>query len=192
MLFLIIPTRRPPPSTRSLLPGASARCWRAPAPPTRGGHRRGFDVSSKLSCLGYKEVGENSNALAIDVVRDAPEAILDSGFIAFQVESIETKISAPQERLECNWTAFFKGDQQQFYIAAPSAISASSKQSLVSLLEVAESLSCTTAWMYIDRARPDFMSIVQTFKYLGFKLSRETVKDTRGNKMFALLRYDLE
>jgi hypothetical protein len=125
------------------------------------------------------------------VVRDAPGAILDSGYIAFQVESIETK-SAPHERLECNWTAFFKSEQAQFYIAAPSAISASSKQSLVSLLEVAESLSCTTAWMYIDRQRPDFMSIVMTFKYLGFQLSRETVKDARGNKMFALLRYDLE
>jgi hypothetical protein len=125
------------------------------------------------------------------VVCDAPGAIVDSGYIAFQVESIETK-SAPQERLECNWTAFFKSDQAQFYIAAPSAISASSKQSLVSLLEVAESLSCTTAWMYVDRQRPDFMAIVMTFKYLGFQLSRETVKDARGNKMFALLRYDLE
>lgn len=125
------------------------------------------------------------------MVCDAPGAIVDSGYIAFQVESIETK-SAPQERLECNWTAFFKSDQAQFYIAAPSAISASSKQSLVSLLEVAESLSCTTAWMYVDRQRPDFMAIVMTFKYLGFQLSRETVKDARGNKMFALLRYDLE
>merc|ERR1712100_491681 len=111
--------------------GASARCWRAAPPPTRGGHRRGFDVSSKLSHLGYKEVGENGSALAHDVVCDAPGAIVDSGYIAFQVESIETK-SAPQERLECNWTAFFRSDQAQFYIAAPFAISASSKQSLVS------------------------------------------------------------
>jgi len=121
-------------------------------------------------------------------VSDAPEAILDSGFVAFQVESIDTR--APHAR--CNWTAFFKGDQAQFYIAAPSAMSASSKQSFVSLLEVAESLNATTAWMYIDRQHPDFMSIVLTFKYLGFQLSRETLKDTRGNKMFALLRYDIE
>ena len=131
-------------------------------------------------------MGENSSPLAVEDVRDAPEAILDSGFIAFQVESIETK--APHGR----WTAFFKSDQAQFYIAAPSAMSASSKQSLVSLLEVAESLNCTTAWMYIDRQRPDFMSIVLDFKYLGFQLSCETVKDARGKKMFAMLRYNLE
>jgi len=87
---------------------------------------------------------------------------------------------------------FFKSDQAQFYVAAPSAMSASSKQSFVSLLEVAESLNATTAWMYIDRQHPDFMSIVLAFKYLGFQLSREALKDTRGNKMFALLRYDLE
>ena len=122
---------------------------------------------------------------------DAPEAILDSGFVAFRVESTETK-TASQDRVECSWTAFFKADQAQFYISAPGEISVPSKQSLVSLLEVAESLSCTTAWMYVDRQRPDFMSIIMTFKYLGFQLSRETVKDTRGNKMFALLRYDLQ
>jgi len=121
-------------------------------------------------------------------VSDAPEAILDSGFVAFQVESIDAK--APHAR--CNWTVFFKSDQAQFYVAAPSAMSASSKQSFVSLLEVAESLNATTAWMYIDRQHPDFMSIVLAFKYLGFQLSREALKDTRGNKMFALLRYDLE
>lgn len=135
-------------------------------------------------------MGEDSSALAYDAVRDAPEAILDSGFIAFHVESIEIK-SAPHT-VESNWTAFFKSDQSQFYIAGPSAISSSSRQSLVSLLELAESLNCTTAWMYVDRTRPDFMSVVTTFKYLGFQLSQETVKNSRCNKMFALLRYDLE
>ena len=86
-------------------------------------------------------MGEDSSALAYDAVRDAPEAILDSGFIAFHVESIEIK-SAPHT-VESNWTAFFKSDQSQFYIAGPSAISSSSRQSLVSLLELAESLNCT-------------------------------------------------
>ncbi len=146
------------------------------------------DAKSKICQLGYKEVGESSSALAAADVSDTPESILDSGFIAFQVEFAETK--APQVR--CTWTAFFKSDQASLYIAAPSTMSASSKQSLVSLLELAASLNCATAWVYIERQRPDFMSIVLAFKHLGFQLFCETVKNTRGNKMFALLRCDIE
>jgi hypothetical protein len=146
------------------------------------------DIKSKLSHLGYKEVGESSSALSVEDVSDTPEAILNSGFIAFQVEFAETK--APQVR--CTWTAFFKSDQASLYIAAPSTMSASSRQSLVSLLELAASLNCATAWVYIDRQRPDFMSIVLAFNHLGFQLFCETVKNARGNKMFALLRCDIE
>jgi len=63
---------------------------------------------------------------------------------------------------------------------------------LVSLLEIAESLGCSTAWMYVDRQRPDFISIVSAFKYLGFQLSQSVFKDKAANKVYALLRYELE
>jgi len=119
-----------------------------------------------------------------------PEALLDSSFISFQVESVEKKSS--QDTVLANWSAHYSCEKSQFYIAAPSTISSSSKQSLVSLLEVAESLECTTVWMYVDRQRPDFMPVVSTFKYLGFQLSQSTVKDNRSNKAYALLRYELD
>jgi len=83
-------------------------------------------------------------------------------------------------------------DGCHFYISAPSAVSSSSKQSLVSLLEIAESFGCSTAWMFVDRSRPDFVTVCAAFKYLVFQLSQNVFKDTSANKIYALLRYELE
>lgn len=89
------------------------------------------------------------------------------------------------------WSAYLT-NANQFYISAPSSVSSSSKQSLVSLLEIAESLGCSTAWMYVDRQRPDFITVVSAFKYLGFQLSQSCFKDKEANKVYALLRYELD
>ena len=165
----------------------SASCWHATAAPRRGGPRRGFDVSCKLAQLGYKEqveIGSEPVTLSGDC---APEAIAGNGCTAFHVDA--TEISSGSH---AKWSAFLTNDGSQFYISAPGSISSSSKQSLVSLLEIAESLGCSTAWMYVDRQRPDFISIVSAFKYLGFQLSQSVFKDKSANKVYALLRYELE
>jgi len=164
----------------------SARRWPALAPRRPGGHRRGFDIDQRLKDIGYR-VDENNEAILPDAA--VPEAIMDSECTLFHVESVEMK---SHQRVLAQWNAFYKPEEGQFYIAAPAAISASGKQSLVSLLELAESLECTTAWMYVDRQRPDFVAVVSTFKYLGFQLSQTTVKDPKANKMYALLRYELD
>jgi hypothetical protein len=168
--------------------GASANCWRAIALRWPGGHRRGFDVSSKLSDLGYKEVGCDSNNPMVPLSY-APSAIAGSGCTAIHVErkeAIGTNVVPSQ------WNAFINQDGSQFYISAPPTICSSSKQSLVSMLEIAESLGCSTAWMYVDRQRSDFVTVVSAFKYLGFQLSQKVFKDTEANKIYALLRYELE
>lgn len=164
----------------------SARRWPALAPRWPDDHHRGFDIDQRLKEIGYR-VEENNEAILPDAA--VPDAIMDPNCTVFHVESVEMK---SHQRVHAEWSAFYKPEEGQFYIAAPVAISASGKQSLVSLLELAESLECTTAWMYVDRQRPDFVSVVSTFKYLGFQLSQQTVKDPKANKMYALLRYELD
>jgi hypothetical protein len=134
-----------------------------------------------------QELGSGSGVM--NASQDVPEAIMEHGCMELQVECTE---AIPMGRVLSNWNAYFVPERAQFYIAAPTVISASSKTSLVSLLEVAETFECTTAWMYVDRKRLDFMSVVSTFKYLGFQLSQTTIKDSRQNRMYALLRYELE
>jgi hypothetical protein len=140
-----------------------------------------------VSRLGYKEVGDDSGVL--QETADVPEAIVEGGCTKFQIETMELR---GQQRMLTSWNAFFLHDQGQFYISAPTTVSASSKQSLVSLLELAECLNCSCAWLYIDRQHADFMAVVSMFKYLGFQLSQSTVKDSKANKMYALLRYELD
>jgi len=136
-----------------------------------------------------QEVGSGSNPKTPEKRAEAPEAIAGPGCTAFHIEATEN-IANPT--VLPHWDAFVTQDGSQFYISAPSAICSSSKQSLVSLLEIAESLGCNTAWMYVDRQRPDFVAVVSAFKYLGFQLSQSVFKDTSANKIYALLRYELE
>jgi hypothetical protein len=91
-----------------------------------------------------------------------------------------------------HWTGFFTHQTQQFFIVAPSSITASAKSSLVSLLEIAEMLGCKTTWMLVDRRRPDFISVVSAFKYLGFQLSQGSFEDPKDGTHYAFLRYEFE
>uniref|UniRef100_A0A6U4VI81 Ornithine decarboxylase antizyme n=1 Tax=Hemiselmis andersenii TaxID=464988 RepID=A0A6U4VI81_HEMAN len=107
------------------------------------------------------------------------------------VESSEV-ITSGATAHDAQWSAFLTSDGGSFYIRAPNTTSPTGKQSLLSLLEIAESLGCTTAWMLVDRQRFDFVSVVSAFKFLGFQLSQSVFKDTGSNKIHALLRYELE
>jgi len=93
---------------------------------------------------------------------------------------------------DSQWSAFLTSDGGSFYIRAPSVTSPTGKQSLLSLLEIAETLGCTTAWMLVDRQRSDFVQVVSAFKFLGFQLSQSVYKNAGTNKIHALLRYELE
>uniref|UniRef100_A0A7S0YXH3 Ornithine decarboxylase antizyme n=1 Tax=Hemiselmis tepida TaxID=464990 RepID=A0A7S0YXH3_9CRYP len=107
------------------------------------------------------------------------------------VESGEV-ITSGVAATDAQWCAFLTQDGGSFYIRAPNTTSPSGKQSLLSLLEIAESLGCATAWMLVDRQRADFVSVVSAFKFLGFQLSQGVFKDAGANKIHALLRYELE
>lgn len=117
-----------------------------------------------------------------------PGVIAGEGCTTFHVESTEIA----EQRVLAQWSAYLTNDGNSFYISAPASISSSSKQSLVSLLEIAESLGCSAAWMYVDRQRSDFVSVVSAFKFLGFQLSQSVFKDKDANKVYALMRYELE
>lgn len=107
------------------------------------------------------------------------------------VESREL-ITPGTSAADSQWSAFLTSDGGSFFIRAPNVTSPTGKQSLLSLLEIAEQLGCATAWMLVDRQRSDFVAVVSAFKYLGFQLSQGVFKDSGANKIHALLRYELE
>jgi hypothetical protein len=115
-----------------------------------------------------------------------PQAVLDAGVAVFDFGGLGNN---GQVGWVSQWTATYA--DEQFYISAPELFSASSKQSLVSVLSLAESVGCGSAWVVLDRKRQDFIKVVSVLKYLGFRLSQSCIEDTRLNTSFALMRYEL-
>jgi hypothetical protein len=88
-----------------------------------------------------------------------------------------------------HWRAFYTHSDNGFYIDAPPQVLAASKNSLVSLLELAESLEASCVTMSVAKNRADFRTLVRTMSYLGFRL----VAPLRGNDGLSVtLRYDIE
>ena len=116
-----------------------------------------------------------------------PQAVLEAGVAVFDYGELAKK--GGEMEWVSHWTGIFADNQ--FYISAPDTLSASSKQSLVSLLSIAESFGCGSAWVVVDRKRQDFIKVVSVLKYLGFRLSQTCIEDIRLNTSFALLRYEM-
>ena len=114
-----------------------------------------------------------------------PRAVVDARVSVIEVGGLENNGVSWASR----WTAIFA--DEQFYILAPDLFSASSKQSLLSVLAIAESFGCGSAWVVVDRKRQDFIKVVSVLKYLGFRLSQKCIEDIGLNTSFALLRYEL-
>jgi len=70
------------------------------------------------------------------------------------------------------WNAHFLESKKELFIEAPSSMAAASKETLVSLLDLAEGLGCERVWMFIDSNRSDFRAATKLFNFLGFRLAR--------------------
>lgn len=150
------------------------------------GLRRIFDIESRLRKLGYQGFECEGFSLP-SVSARVPQAVIDAGVAVFDIGGVEFKNG--ESVWLSPWTAIYA--DRQFYVSPPDSFSASSKQSLVSVLSIAESFGCSCAWVVVDRNRQDFIKMVSVLKYLGFRLSQTCIEDSRLNTSFALLRYEL-
>jgi hypothetical protein len=150
------------------------------------GHRRIFDIDSLLLKQGFKEL-DCEGLLPPIVSARVPQAVLDAGVAVFDYGEL-VKNGGDVEWVS-HWTGIYADNQ--FYISAPETLSSSSKQSLVSLLSIAESFGCGSSWVVVDRKRQDFIKVVSVLKYLGFRLSQSCIEDIKLNTSFALLRYEM-
>lgn len=85
------------------------------------------------------------------------------------------------------WEAGFDYREGRFMIQPPDQLFPASKESLVSLLELAEELECEAAWVVLDRKHVNFKEQLRAFGYLGFAMA-PAVQAPAG-RLF--MRYDL-
>mmetsp|Transcript_24677 Transcript_24677/g.42505 ORF Transcript_24677/g.42505 Transcript_24677/m.42505 type:complete len:90 (-) Transcript_24677:517-786(-) len=84
---------------------------------------------------------------------------------------------------------------QRFFIEAPSILTPPSKESLVSLLELAEELGSVVAYVCIEKTNARLSELLRIFLYLGFQMAdplavQKAVK--KDVKDYILLGYCLE
>lgn len=154
-----------------------------------------FDVCSKLGKLGFND--ETASSASADSSSSTPRQsradlppvvsneVADKGVTMFEVDTVSSTDSTPVSQ----WKAVFTHDDGQFYIEAPEKVLSASKNSLISLLELAEELLCSGVWLYIDKSRRDLKALVQTMSFLGFVVSHS--KQAKGYVMMHYA-YDAE
>jgi L-amino acid N-acyltransferase YncA len=78
------------------------------------------------------------------------------------------------------------------FVVAPSEVSAQGKESLVSLLETAESMGCHAAYMCVDKSNANRDQMIRMFLYLGFELVDARTDSNATLDGFVVLGYDLQ
>jgi hypothetical protein len=125
-----------------------------------GKERRDF---GKLFACRYDEL-EDKTAFA----KFVSNANLESSTF-FQVDLRDENASSSKSK----WTAAYISQGQRFLIKVPEEIVPASKESLITLLELAELLGCQFAWVFLDRALPLLAERARVFAYIGFQMVPE-------------------
>eukprot|EP00824_Muranothrix_gubernata_P018017 TRINITY_DN36894_c0_g1_i1.p3 TRINITY_DN36894_c0_g1~~TRINITY_DN36894_c0_g1_i1.p3 ORF type:complete len:181 (-),score=33.17 TRINITY_DN36894_c0_g1_i1:312-854(-) len=88
----------------------------------------------------------------------------------------------------CVWNAFKKG--KYFFIETPTSLEgAQARESLVVLLELAEELQCTTAFLCINKTNVLLRELAHIFLFAGFELVHPAAM---FSKAFTFLSYSLD
>lgn len=163
-----------------------------------------FDVRRCLESSGFQTAAE------VEKVSDRHNITLDSaGSRAFYrsffggeecddadvtMFHVETDTDG-QNDPATNWDGFYNHESRNFFIKAPATISPVGKESLISLLEVAEELNGSKAYLCIEQDSAELSSIVRAFMYLGFKMVTKSALSSliKGDvNRYVVLGYDLE
>lgn len=165
-----------------------------------------FDVGSKLGNKGFQRLQPNSSNITVSAGSGA-DAFYKRIFGPVDVDGADdVKVgddvsvfcwdtANEQQETVARWNAFMTHKDQQFFIEAPSMLTPPSKESLVSLLELAEDLGCRNAYVCIEKNNPKLSELIRVFLYLGFQMldpmaAQKAVK--RVPKDLLLLGYSLE
>lgn len=112
-----------------------------------------------------------------------------------EISVLDWNTANEQHETVAHWNAFMTHKDLNFFIEAPSMLTPPSKESLVTLLELAEDLGCRNAFICVEKSNPKLSELLRVFMYLGFhlcdpsalqKVVKKEVKD------YILLGYDLE
>jgi len=119
-------------------------------------------------------------------MRVESSSLLSSVFTAEHSDALETTYFVLNQQCGARWTAFLLHSTNQFFIKAP-ALKNMNKESLLMLLDLAEELGVTEAFVCVSRSSPDCEKLVSEFQHLDFVLVPPC---SELSKEFLLLRFE--
>lgn len=92
----------------------------------------------------------------------------------FQLSTFDNVTASPMNA----WNALKKG--KQFYVEVPSGLDASSKDSLVELMELAEELGCSSLFLCLNKNNVHLADMAHVFLYLGYETVHPSVMNSES------------
>jgi len=134
----------------------------------------GFDVGEKLGLIGFQNLpsqGEQSLPFTFGDEFGFFEATfpenkeLKKGALIFQME-----IKSDRKEDIAHWNAFITPNREYLFVESSSELNQENKESFIMLLDLAEQLGCSDAFIVVKKNCSILNVITRTFMYIGFQL----------------------
>jgi len=135
----------------------------------------GFDVGEKLGMIGFQNLpsqeGEQSVPLPFEDECDFckttfPENMeIKKGSLIFQME-----IKTEKKEDIAHWNALITPNRECLFVESSAELTQQNKESFIMLLDLAEQLTCSEAFVIIKKSNLQLLNIIRTYMYIGFQL----------------------
>jgi len=139
------------------------------------GQSGGFDVGEKLGMIGFQNLpsqeGEQTMPFTFGDEFGFFEATfpenkeLKKGALIFQME-----IRSEKKEDIAHWNAFITPNREYLFVESNCELTQENKESFVMLLDLAEQLGCSDAFIVVKKNNLKLTDIIRTYIYIGFQL----------------------
>lgn len=104
--------------------------------------------------------------------------------LSFDVYKTEVGDAKKAAERAVHWTALYCPESKELLLQTPASAKNFTKESLVSLLEIAEELGCETVFAAIDKEQEDLKLFSRAYMYFDFKIVDPRVRQFEGCLLF--------
>jgi len=119
----------------------------------------------------------------------APVYLADRGVMALRLDSFDSSIGCKRTLLS-SWLGFVDTSSKDLFVVLPANFDSASKETLVSLLDMAEELGCERAQMVVDSKREDFRLVTKMLSFCGWSV-QQSEPNMNANGTSVRLVYEL-
>jgi len=135
----------------------------------------GFDVGEKLGLIGFQNLPSHESEQNVPFTFGDEFGFFEATFpdnkelkksaLIFQME-----IKSEKKEEVAHWNAFITPNREYLFVESSSELTQQNKESFVMLLDLAEQLSCSDAFIVVRKNNVQLSEIIRTYMHIGFQL----------------------